>query len=271
MQEKIDKIKKILISVPKDFVSGKFIFYSSENSALHSAGDTLLGTIQSYLKKYGCLYSKCVGILGPVISTKKFRDIQKNTLSSFTENDIILSIGSGPQIYKKRKDIINCDIFPSDNVDIVSDASNLPIRENCVDLIINLAMLEHVKDPSSIVSEMYRICKINGEIICYVPFIVPFHAAPDDYYRWTKEGAKELFKDFSSIEVGIGAGPTSALLWMVQEWLSLIFSFGNSKLKDIIFLILMICTFPIKYLDIILERFPNAEKLASGFYIYAKK
>ena len=68
---------------------------------------------------------------------------------------------------------------------------------------------------------MLRGCKKDGEVLCYVPFIVPFHAAPDDYYRWTKNGAKELFKDFSKVEIGIGAGPTSGALWVFQEWLSL--------------------------------------------------
>ena len=107
--------------------------------------------------------------------------------------------------------------------------------------------------------------------MCYVPFIQPNHAAPDDYLCWTVMGVKEAFRDFNSVDVGVGAGPTSAWLWVTQEWLSLLLSFGSSKLKDVIFLLLMVLTFPLKWIDFLLQWHKDAEKLASGLYVHAKK
>jgi SAM-dependent methyltransferase len=270
INNKRTKIKSILSIKPIEENCGRFSFFDDDMKLQFSAGKSFIGRLQSFLKKFE-IYSKLVSIFGPVTSSNRFKYLQKKILNKYTENNIILSIGSGGKVYEGRKDILNCDLFAFNNVDIVCDASSLPIKDNSVDYIINIAMLEHIKNPKRIIDEMLRCCKKNAEVLCSVPFIVPYHAAPDDYYRWTKNGAEELFKDFSRVEVGIGAGPTSGMLWIFQEWLSLVLSFGNSTIKDVIFLILMIVTFPIKYLDIVFEKFPNAEKLASGFYIYAKK
>ena len=84
-----------------------------------------------------------------------------------------------------RKDIINIDIFAFNEVDIVADAEGIPIENNSADLIICVALLEHVKDPQAVVAEMHRIVKSNGEVFCFIPFMQPFHAAPNDFQRWT--------------------------------------------------------------------------------------
>jgi len=132
-------------------------------------------------------------------------------------------------------------------------------------------MLEHVIDPKTVVEEMHRILKGGGRVICYLPFIVPFHAAPFDFQRWTREGIRRLFSCFDHVEVSIGGGPTSGMPWVFQEWLSILLSFGNKMLHDIVFLILIVCTAPIKTLDILMVKFPYAEKIASGFYVIGQK
>ena len=63
----------------------------------------------------------------------------------------------------------------------------------------------------------------------------------------------------------------SGFLWVFQEWLSILASFGSSVLKDFIMIFVMLITFPLKYLDLLLERHPAGNKIASGFYIYARK
>lgn len=236
-----------------------------------SAGEGLSGNIQNRLKNYGKFYYFLINTISPVWGSNKFRKKIKQLLNNYKEQNVIINLGSGPINYQGRKDIINIDIYAFDEVDIVCDAFDVPFNDNTVDLVINLAMLEHIANPKKIVSEIYRYLKYGGEIICYVPFMQPLHAAPHDYFRWTRKGAMELFKNFKDVHVGVGAGPTSGLLWIMQEWLSLLFSFGNSTLKDILFLIFMLITFPLKFIDILLENHPMADKIASGFYIHAKK
>jgi SAM-dependent methyltransferase len=180
-------------------------------------------------------------------------------------------VGSGPIFFHGRTDLINIDLYGFAEVDMVADASSLPIETETVDAIINVALLEHVKEPMMIVNEMYRTLKPGGEILAYVPFMVPFHAAPYDYHRWTFEGAQTLFYRFDSLDTFIGCGPTSGMLYVLEEWLATLLSFGVKPLHDVWFLLLMLLLFPVKYVDIILERYGFAHHLASGFGVVAKK
>ena len=98
-----------------------------------------------------------------------------------------------------------------------------------------------------------------------------FHAAPHDYSRRTKEGMKYLFRTFSKVSVTNGGGPTSGMLWVMQEWLAMVLSFGFKPLHTLWYLALMVLTFPIKYLDILLIKHPRAENISSGFWVVAQK
>jgi SAM-dependent methyltransferase len=195
----------------------------------------------------------------------------RKILDSHDEESIIINLGSGPTYFMGRRDIINIDIFPFREVDVVADAVNLPVKDESVDLILNLALLEHVADPEAVVKEMHRIVRKREKVICYIPFIVPFHPAPDDFQRWTRTGVRKLFSCFDRIEISIGCGPTSGMLWVFQEWFSIFLSFGNRTVHDILLLVLMVITAPIKLLDVFMIKFPDAEKIASGFYVIAKK
>ncbi len=208
--------------------------------------------------------------VSPVLLSTYYRHL-KTLLNRHDQQKIIINLGSGPAILNNRRDIINIDIFAFNQVDMVADAFHLPIKDQSVDVIINTAMLEHVSAPQNIINEMHRILKKEGEFFCYLPFIVPFHAAPDDFQRWTNEGVKQCFQKFKKSSVSIGVGPTSGMLWVIQEWLSIVLSFGSRTLHDIIFMLLMILTAPIKLLDIVLIHFPHAEKIASGFVVTGEK
>lgn len=257
------------------------ISYSIKNNALcflpdsyknsDTAGNSLIGKIQDSLKQYGYFYYNLLNIFKPVWRSKQSSYQLNNLLKRYPPDAIILNLGSGPRILNGRNDIINIDIFEFNEVDILSNAEDIPIADGSVDLIINQALLEHTPDPKVVVDEMYRLLKSGGEIYCYLPFIVPFHAAPNDFQRWTMPGVKNFFKKFDHLEVGIGSGPTSGMLWVFQEWLSLLLSIGSRRLHDIIFLLLMVLTAPLKLLDVLLIIHPYAYKIASGFYIVAKK
>lgn len=237
----------------------------------HTAGDSLLGSIQDQLKRYGRLYYILLHIFAPILAGRKLKTILGRELGRHDAQSVILNLGSGPQTLHQRQDVINVDLFAFDSVDMVADATDLPVEDQSVDLLINMALLEHVPQPQAVVQEMFRVLKTNGKAVCYLPFLVPFHAAPHDYHRWTLPGTRELFKDFGHVEAGVGAGPTSCLLYVFQEWTALAMSLGSRKLHDLIFLLLMLLTAPVKLLDLVLVHHPMAEQIASGFYVLAEK
>jgi SAM-dependent methyltransferase len=269
---KHEKIKiMIRQDVPYTIQNNALCFLQGDHKPWRSSGKSLLGRIQDILKHNGSSYYFLKGLFKPVWKSRKCRQLMTGLLHQYGQKAVILNLGSGPRILQRRKDIINVDLFAFDEVDMVSDAEDMPLKNDTVDLVLSLAMLEHVVHPERMVREMYRLLRPGGEAFCYVPFLVPFHAAPHDFYRWTMSGVRTLFQDYEQVEVGIGAGPTSAMLWVMQEWLSILLSFGSRRLHDIILLGLMVLTAPFKIMDTFLVWHPQAAKISSGFYILAKK
>jgi SAM-dependent methyltransferase len=269
---KEEKLEKILNYNRHAIVQNGRRYYIDKNvRPAKSAGEGFKGSIQNRFKYHRKLYTLLRHILKPGLANPHANQRCKHLLSKFDESSIILNIGSGPDVYMGRSDIINIDLFDFDEVDLIADAADLPLASDSADLIINRAMLEHVPRPKIIVNEMHRLLKTNGWIICYIPFMVPFHAAPDDYHRWTISGIKTLFKDFDELEILIGCGPASAFLWIFQEWISILGSFGSKTLHDVLLLCVMALTFPLKFLDLYMVHLPYAENLSSIFCAIGKK
>jgi hypothetical protein len=87
----------------------------------------------------------------------------------------------------------------------------------------------------------------------------------------TTAGIRPLFSNFGHLEISVGGGPTSGMLWVFQEWFSLLLSFGNKTVHDVLFLCLMVLTVPLKLLDAFMARLPYADRVASGFYLFGEK
>ncbi|PKL37675.1 MAG: hypothetical protein CVV44_15135 [Spirochaetae bacterium HGW-Spirochaetae-1] len=243
--------------------NGKRFYFVEKNPAIH---DTLDG-IKHALKPFAKIYNFMIWLASPVFSFAHHKHFIQKYIA---HNDIVaINLGSGNSNISDN--ISNIDLFPYENVDLTCDMLNIPFSDNSVDCVITLAALEHVPHPEKAVQDMHRILKPGGMVCCYMPFIVGFHASPGDYTRLTTEGLKTLFENFDLIDMKVGGGPTSGLLWILQEWLALVLSFGSKKLHLILYIIIMLLTFPLKFLDIILIHHPMAHNIASGFFITARK
>jgi len=106
----------------------------------------------------------------------------------------------------KNKERITVDINKTYNPDVVADICNLNMFKNeSIEGVICVAILEHVYNPFKAVSELYRVLKFKGKMFIYVPWIFKYHAPYTgefkDYYRFSKDGIRYLFKDFFRIEI----------------------------------------------------------------------
>jgi len=183
---------------------------------------------------------------------------------------LVLSIGGGPGRENPR--VINLNIDAFDSVDIVADATNLPLEDFSFDTVTCNAVIEHVPDPIRLISEIHRILKPGGYAQLMVPFIFPFHEYPGDYQRYTLSGVLELTRDFQEVELCILTGPTSALLVLFREYLRLLIPGGNRRIvKTVLNGISGWLTFPLKYLDRLLNRKSEAAHLAAAFYFLGRK
>ncbi|MGI5156876.1 class I SAM-dependent methyltransferase [Microbispora sp. CA-102843] len=210
-------------------------------------------------------YPLAVQVVSPVLLRRFVRPF----LAGFDlDRDLVADLGAGTNRYDPRVLCVDGAAYPT--VDLVGDLRALPLAGESLDGVISVAVLEHVPDPRAHVEEMWRLLRPGGRLLCYVPFMQPFHASPYDYQRFSRAGLAELFRGFEVLGVRVGAGPTSALVWVLQEWLALLLSFGSSRLYRLLTPLMWLLS-PLKLVDLLLARHPEAAVSASGFVVEARK
>ena len=199
---------------------------------------------------------------------RNFHTKVKSFIDSFNSHARLLDIGSGNR--RLTGEIINLDIVHFPNVNLFADAHHLPFRDSIFDGVIIQEVLEHLQEPPKALWEVYRVLKPGGTVYAEVPFVYPVHDE-HDYYRWTLKGLKLLMSDFYEIESGVCMGQSSALSVMLRNYMSITPSLNIKYLRAFFYIIFGWLTFPIKYLDVILPKNPNAYRMCAGVYFIGMK
>jgi len=120
----------------------------------------------------------------------------------------ILDIGSGPssvlRIFFAGRNYKSVDIDPHSNADIITDAHTLaPVVDASVDAIVSFNLLEHLHSPQQAADAMHRVLKPNdGRLLLSTPFLHPYHGGNcPDYYRFSKDGLRYLFREFRDVTI----------------------------------------------------------------------
>lgn len=79
---------------------------------------------------------------------------------------IRLNMGGGDPRYEQRTGYLNINIIKYSNVDIILDLDNefLPFKDNSIDGVIMIAILNHLKNPENLLHEVHRILKDGGAL-----------------------------------------------------------------------------------------------------------
>ena len=62
------------------------------------------------------------------------------------------------------------------------------------DIVIADQVIEHVSDPISAVANMKAMLRPDGHLLVATPFLFRVHGRPNDFYRWTEAGMRELLR-----------------------------------------------------------------------------
>jgi len=175
-------------------------------------------------------------------------------------------IGSGMEsLYLNHKEkICSFDIYNSPNVDFIADAHQIPIRNESFDVVIIQAVLEHVLNPQKVVSEIWRLLKLNGIVYAETPFIQHVHEGPYDFTRFTESGHRYLFKNFELVKSGFNLGAATSLLWSLDYFVSGLF---RTKMAG---KILRFLFFWLPYFDLFIPDRFNIDG-ACGIYFLGRK
>jgi SAM-dependent methyltransferase len=80
-------------------------------------------------------------------------------------------------------------------LDYVCDLTAIPVEDGRFDRIVCNQVLEHVPEPSAVLTELYRVLKPGGQMLCSCPLFFPEHQRPYDFFRYTQFGLRKLFTD----------------------------------------------------------------------------
>lgn len=177
----------------------------------------------------------------------------------------ILDVGGGERFQKDlagyeklfaATDYKTLDVDIRYHPDIVASIYHIPLADESMGAVICKSVLEHLEEPEHAVREMRRILRPGGKIFVCVPFIYPYHARPGvyrDYYRFSEDALRYLFRDFKSVEIQKIGGYFRALS---------LFTPYQHRLKTVLE--------PIAYfLDELFRR--NRGSTTTGYYLYAVK
>lgn len=185
----------------------------------------------------------------------------------------ILVVGSGKQRAWlnellvsdiSRQKIIYSDIDTDADVDLFCDGHDLPFKDDSIDAVVTTAVLEHVLYPEKVAAEIARVIKPGGLLYSELPFMQQVHEGAYDFTRFTLSGHRRLFNYFLEIESGMVAGPSTALVWSIENF---ILAFVRKALiRKITKALVRIIFGWLRYFDYLLVNRPEAMDAASSTF-----
>jgi SAM-dependent methyltransferase len=107
-------------------------------------------------------------------------------------------------------------LFGAYNCDCHQDIEKMTFCDGEFDAVLCIEVLEHVADPFAAARELQRVVRPGGRILVTVPFLAQYHGksaashshdAYPDYWRYTHEGLKLIFRECAEATVMPLDGP----------------------------------------------------------------
>jgi SAM-dependent methyltransferase len=195
----------------------------------------------------------------------------RKCLAYLKEGEMGLNIGAG--FTELHPAVVNLDIALTPTIDCCAQAEHLPFSSHSFSVVLSQETLEHVREHCLAVREMYRVLKDGGTLYCQLPFVIGYHPGPTDFWRFSEEGTRELVEHsgFVCEEVGIAVGPAIGFYHIAVEFVAILLSrflpWLYYPVKGLVALLL----YPVKWLDPLLLKGEQADRIAGGYYVIARK
>lgn len=203
-----------------------------------------------------------------------YRKINQNITSWF--EGWVLDIGAGRDLFRRSTNgritqWISMDYdLRSKSIDIQGDAISLPFCNDAFSSVLCADVLEHLKNPGQAVRDIWRILESGGIIIVSAPFFLNLHEEPYDFFRFSKFGLQELFKQngFEILSIERTCGVFGTIGYWMTACLAKWFQFSKPLLKITLFCNSCIQNTILDFLD---SRFDKRGRLTQGHILIARK
>jgi SAM-dependent methyltransferase len=203
--------------------------------------------------------------------TRKVKQALSKLLRNLPEDAEGLNIGAGRTKIDSR--IQNLELEQGEGIDLVGSVEDIPAKDSSFDFVITQEVLEHVESPLKGIKEIHRVLKPGGLAYIQLPFIIGFHPCPNDYWRFSHEGMRALADSsgLDVIELDMSVGPAVGFYRILVEFFAVLISFNVYSIYKSAKLSASLFFYPIKWLDPLLSKSPQARRIAGGYYMLCKK
>lgn len=140
-------------------------------------------------------------------------DFVQRSAASLRPGVRLLDIGSGDAPYRELFDHVEYVTHDWENsihegaqgADLVSSADAIPVEDGEFGAALMTQVLEHVPEPSAVLSEVRRVLAPGGAFFMTAPLSWEIHEMPYDFYRFTSEGLDHLLSSAGFVDIEIEA------------------------------------------------------------------
>jgi SAM-dependent methyltransferase len=201
----------------------------------------------------------------PVPDDGKFDQLRRSLTADPTRK--VLIIGAGER--DTSGDVTRTDVAFAAGIDCICDAHDLPFEDGSFDVVFAESVLEHVCDPQRCVSEIARVLSVGGTVCAMTPFLQPVHMGAYDFTRFTYLGHRRLFRMFDEIGSGTCGGPGYSAIHILRN--AVIGITDNRRARAILKLMMLLLTYPLRYIDRFLSRTQSSYNASCAFYFCGTK
>lgn len=148
--------------------------------------------------------------LSKLISRKGLYEFLSREFGKIGAGQEVLTVGAGGEVGNLLAEcarrnglaVTSFDIDERFAPDILGDICAHDFAGRTFDVIVLSEVLEHVHSPHLAIANVRGALGEGGRLILTVPFMLPIHERPHDYYRYTRYGLEYLLRDFSDVSIG---------------------------------------------------------------------
>lgn len=156
------------------------------------------------------------------------RKAEHAALSKITLSGSVIDLGGGKRaeyhkLFTGDFTITTANISESSQPDILCDLEQpIPAENASFDGALLINVLEHIYEYRQLLRETARVLRPGGQVVIAVPFMMPFHASPRDFHRYTQATLERALTESGLIDIRIvplGSGVCAARWLFLQRLL----------------------------------------------------
>ena len=172
----------------------------------HGSHGSSPSTSRGFVRKRGRSYwidrrKKLASLLPNEMILTQLSETLERHFGSPTAKRSLLDLGAGTRPYAPLyeqyfAETVSVDVpySPHDisHIDVTASADSLPFESETFDFVLCTEVLEHCREPGTVVAEIARVLKPGGYAFVTTPFMVGLHEIPHDYFRFTRFGLQTI-------------------------------------------------------------------------------